>query len=795
MGPGTNTHPTIYYKLRWWVVAVGSRCRWVVPVGVAGRGAGGSHAGGSVVVGLLAGGGASGRRAARESRCWLRVGLRVVAAVGVGAADGNGGGGWRREERRSSKKFKYAAQSVRALPIRILSVGKKRSQGLQLMVDEYVEKLKLYCTVEDVLIRSNPRNARDQRAQVDDEDMAVMNLIRSDDWVVMLDERGQDIGSEKMAELVGDAGNTGASRLSFCIGGPYGHGRKMRERANISIKLSSLVLNHQIALLVLMEQLYRSWTILRGQKLGQHFGIMNSVPTILSTYLSLVVLNLKHMKPVSHIRNERLDLHTLQSSHDLHQQLCNLTLKVDPMASRIGLKFHFGTVGVRLCYLSKWLGDRSSTLANYRSEAVKRFSKSDRRRGEIERDRVMADEKVVEGSEKKETSTAATNENGGEKKKKEEEGKKGIISRIWNVIFRSNRDDFEKRLQYISKEEATVMTRMSRRSHSWRRKSRQIIIFSVIFEVIAVVYAIMTTRSTEMNWKMRAIRVLPMFLLPVLSSAAYSTFVSYIRFCDRKDQKILEKLRAERQAKIDELKEKTNYYTTQQLIQRYDTDPAAKAAAATVLASKLGADSGLKVYVGDESNPGAPTGKSNDAELGKSTGLRNRKQVQSQSRSTTPGTATPNHSDQQQLVGSGGIAQTQTSEHNQLVVVEHHQPQSSTANDGGWIARIAALLVGEDPAQSFALICGNCHMHNGLSRKEDYPFITYYCPHCHALNKPKQLDELITGSNSPNTEVAEVVKNASASAIDSIIKSNNPISTSPEIEEVSERASLGEKSS
>nr|KYP56812.1 Putative RNA methyltransferase At5g10620 family [Cajanus cajan] len=77
----------------------------------------------------------------------------------------------------------------------------------------------------------------------------------------MLDERGQDIGSEQMAELVGDAGNTarnfGASRLSFCIGGPYGHGRKMRERANLSIKSSSLVLNHQITLLVLMEQLYR----------------------------------------------------------------------------------------------------------------------------------------------------------------------------------------------------------------------------------------------------------------------------------------------------------------------------------------------------------------------------------------------------------------------------------------------------------------------------------------------------------------------------------------------------------
>ncbi|KAJ1399263.1 Lunapark domain [Sesbania bispinosa] len=398
----------------------------------------------------------------------------------------------------------------------------------------------------------------------------------------------------------------------------------------------------------------------------------------------------------------------------------------------------------------------------------------------------MAKEKAVVETEKKETS-AATVTVSNEKKKR-----KGFISRIWNVIFRSHGDDFEKRLQYISKEEASVMARMSKRSRSWRQTSRQLIVFSVIFEVIAVVYAIMTTRSMGMNWKMRAIRVLPMFLLPALSSAAYSTFVSFIRMCDRKDQKILDRLRAERQAKIDELKEKTNYYITQQLIQRYDTDPAAKAAAATVLASKLGADSGLKLYVGDESMPGAPTGKTNDVEPMQSNGLRNRKHVHS--RSTSPGTTTPNHSDQQ-LIGSGGIDQTQTSVHNQLVVVEHQQPQSSTMHDGGWIARIAALLVGEDPAQSYALICGNCYMHNGLARKEDFPFITYYCPHCRALNKPKQSEERISGVNSPNmgtpkADDGQAVENATASAAESIIKSNNPVNTSPEIEEVSERASL-----
>ncbi|KAI6703005.1 hypothetical protein NL676_012141 [Syzygium grande] len=303
----------------------------------------------------------------------------------------------------------------------------------------------------------------------------------------------------------------------------------------------------------------------------------------------------------------------------------------------------------------------------------------------------------------------------------------------------SRSDDFEKRLQYISKEEAAVLSRMKRRSHSWRRMARHLILFSLLFEVVAVGYAVVTTRSVDLDWKMRAFRVLPMFLLPALSFASYSALVSFTKMCDRKDQKTVERLRAERQAKIDELKEKTNYYSTQQLIQRYDPDPAAKAAAATVLASKLGADSGLKVFVGDESQSVASTGKSNDVELVQSSGLRNRKELHT--RASSEGSTMTRQSD--------GGTPTSAAEHEQLVV-DHYYPDGSSIQNNGWIARLAALLVGEDPTQSYALICGNCHMHNGLARKEDFPFITYYCPHCRALNQPKQSEEHVSGSTSPD---------------------------------------------
>ncbi|PSS24578.1 protein of unknown function DUF2296 protein [Actinidia chinensis var. chinensis] len=350
----------------------------------------------------------------------------------------------------------------------------------------------------------------------------------------------------------------------------------------------------------------------------------------------------------------------------------------------------------------------------------------------------------------KEDPATETKESGTTVKKQQ----RGLISRIWHGLFRLHGDDFEKRLQHISKEEASVLARMKRRSQSWRMMIRNLIIFSVIFEAIAVGYAIMTTRSLELNWKMRAFRVLPMFLLPGLSSITYSALVRFTRMCDRKDQKTLERLLAERQSKINELKEKTNYYITQQLIQRYDPDPAAKAAAATVLASKLGADSGLKVYVGDESTKlNAPsTGKSNDVELVQSSGLRNRKQLHPRSSSPTESTKLLQHSAEEEALHNTSPVNdgSETSSmHNQLVV-DHYNP-GSAAQDGGWIARIAALLVGEDPTQSYALICGNCHMHNGLARKEDFPYITYYCPHCNALNRSNHAKGGVSdSSNYPN---------------------------------------------
>ncbi|KAM5566217.1 uncharacterized protein ABKV19_019940 [Rosa sericea] len=400
----------------------------------------------------------------------------------------------------------------------------------------------------------------------------------------------------------------------------------------------------------------------------------------------------------------------------------------------------------------------------------------------------MADDKGLEGDKSDAPAAAAATPPAVPKK-----NRKGFFSRMFTGMFR-HRDDFEKRLQYLSKEEITVVNRINRRALTRRSFTRNIIAFSIFFEVIAIGYAIATTRTTDLDWRTRTFRILPMFLLPALSSFTYSTFMNFTKMRDRKDNKTLERLRAEKQAKIDELKEKTNYYSTQQLIQKYDADPAAKAAAATVLASKLGADSGLRFHVGDESRANAPSGRSKDVELVQSGELRNRKTGLTRSNSTG---STPLLFSEEETPRSVGSEGPQTAEHGQLVVA-HQNPQAYAAQDGNWIARIAALLVGEDPTQSYALICGNCHMHNGLAKKEDFAYITYYCPHCHALNRPKHLEGGVTGSSSPDSgsltagDRSDVANQASDSLNDSVVTGTSSVVAGPEIEQITERPVSGD---
>lgn len=101
---------------------------------------------------------------------------------------------------------------------------------------------------------------------VDEEARGILKTIKDSDYVVLLDERGKDTDTPTFAKLLDTHLQSGTKRLVFVVGGAYGVGSDVKERANATLKLSSLVFPHILVRLVLVEQIYRAQSILEGGK-------------------------------------------------------------------------------------------------------------------------------------------------------------------------------------------------------------------------------------------------------------------------------------------------------------------------------------------------------------------------------------------------------------------------------------------------------------------------------------------------------------------------------------------------
>ena len=172
--------------------------------------------------------------------------------------------------RATSDGVRGAPRAVRAVPIRLLSVSKGGGSDFDGVVGEYSQRIQRYTSFEELTLRPNPKGAAatDAAAQSAAEGERLVRSVGARDRLVLLDERGRDVSSEQLAQMLASAGDDDVSALVFAVGGPHGHGPAAHQRADFTMRLSAMVLNHQVARVVLVEQLYRAWTILRGE--GYH---------------------------------------------------------------------------------------------------------------------------------------------------------------------------------------------------------------------------------------------------------------------------------------------------------------------------------------------------------------------------------------------------------------------------------------------------------------------------------------------------------------------------------------------
>ncbi len=151
--------------------------------------------------------------------------------------------------------------------ILVLLIEKTNEAYLNEGINQYIKRLSNYCSLHISTINV-PKNLR-QRTQSEQkrgEADLILKELKDSDYVVVLDEKGKEISSEEFALFIQKQQLNSSKRLVFIVGGPFGFDQKIYDKANFKLSLSSMTFSHQMVRLFFLEQLYRAFTILKGEK-------------------------------------------------------------------------------------------------------------------------------------------------------------------------------------------------------------------------------------------------------------------------------------------------------------------------------------------------------------------------------------------------------------------------------------------------------------------------------------------------------------------------------------------------
>lgn len=151
--------------------------------------------------------------------------------------------------------------------ITLLVIGKTNEKYLTEGIDIYSKRLVNY-TNFNLVILADVKNAHslthDQLKQKEGE--LIMNSVKPSDKLILLDDKGKHYSSMEFSEQLNKFQVAGIKQLTFVVGGAFGFSDEVYKRANAKISLSKMTFSHQMVRLFFVEQLYRAFTILKGEK-------------------------------------------------------------------------------------------------------------------------------------------------------------------------------------------------------------------------------------------------------------------------------------------------------------------------------------------------------------------------------------------------------------------------------------------------------------------------------------------------------------------------------------------------
>ena len=137
-----------------------------------------------------------------------------------------------------------------------ISVGKQNDSDITSAVADYTKRISRYFQVEWKLI---PNSGVEKEAD------AVLKALNSEDFVVILDDKGKEMNTMELAQFIEKRMSASDKRIVFVIGGAYGFNESVYKRANFKWSLSKLTFPHQLVRLILSESLYRAISVIKKE--------------------------------------------------------------------------------------------------------------------------------------------------------------------------------------------------------------------------------------------------------------------------------------------------------------------------------------------------------------------------------------------------------------------------------------------------------------------------------------------------------------------------------------------------
>lgn len=155
------------------------------------------------------------------------------------------------------------------MKFRIITVGKLKEKYLKDGIAEYLKRLQRYATVE--IIEVADEQTPDSASKMEElqikakEAQRIHKYIKEDTYLIALAIEGTMLTSEQLAEKIEQLGISGKSHITMVIGGSLGLDKSILQQADLLLSFSKLTFPHQLMRLILVEQLYRSYRIMKGE--------------------------------------------------------------------------------------------------------------------------------------------------------------------------------------------------------------------------------------------------------------------------------------------------------------------------------------------------------------------------------------------------------------------------------------------------------------------------------------------------------------------------------------------------